>query len=183
MTAARSVAATLDDLPEPSRYATAIAHRIRGLLALAEGDREAAARWLSAAEQQLATLPIPFDLGRVRLELAELTEDPIPARQALEMLEALGARPTADRARRLLRRLGLRAAAPTQRRGANVLSAREAQVARLVALGLSNAEVAERLFISPRTVTTHLEKIYRRLGLAGRTALARYVLEREPPDT
>jgi DNA-binding CsgD family transcriptional regulator len=64
-----------------------------------------------------------------------------------------------------------------------VLSAREAQVARLVALGLSNAEVAERLFISPRTVTTHLEKIYRRLGLAGRTALARYVLEREPPDT
>jgi len=49
-----------------------------------------------------------------------------------------------------------------------------------VAQGLSNAEVAERLFISSRTVATHLHHIYRRLELPSRTALVRYVLEESP---
>jgi DNA-binding CsgD family transcriptional regulator len=60
------------------------------------------------------------------------------------------------------------------------LSAREEEVARLVAQGLSNAEVAQRLFISARTVTTHLQNIYRRLDLPSRAALIRYVLEELP---
>jgi DNA-binding CsgD family transcriptional regulator len=50
-------------------------------------------------------------------------------------------------------------------------------VARLVAQGLSNAEVGERLFISSRTVSTHLQHIYRRLGLPSRAALIRYILD------
>jgi DNA-binding NarL/FixJ family response regulator len=62
--------------------------------------------------------------------------------------------------------------------GASGLTTRQAEVARLVAEGLTNAEVAERLFISHRTVTTHLENIYRELGLGSRTALTRYVIER-----
>ena len=57
------------------------------------------------------------------------------------------------------------------------LSGREEEVARLVAQGLSNAEVGERLFISSRTVSTHLQHIYRRLELPSRAALIRYVLD------
>jgi DNA-binding NarL/FixJ family response regulator len=60
-----------------------------------------------------------------------------------------------------------------------VLSGREAEVARLVAEGLSNVAVAERLFISPRTVTSHLERIYRRLEIGSRAELTRYVRDRQ----
>ena len=90
--------------------------------------------------------------------------------------DRLGARPLQDRTRRLLRALGDR---PAPRRAASGdLSDRELQVVRLVARGLSNAEIAEHLFISPRTVTTHLQHIYRRLGLSSRTALIRWVMDR-----
>ena len=53
------------------------------------------------------------------------------------------------------------------------LTAREAEVLRLVAQGLSNAEVGERLFLSPRTVGQHLRSIYNKLGVDNRTAATR----------
>ena len=58
------------------------------------------------------------------------------------------------------------------------LSPRELEVAQHVAEGLTNADIGRKLFISPRTVTTHLVKIYEKLDLHSRTALTRYVLER-----
>ena len=57
------------------------------------------------------------------------------------------------------------------------LSAREADVLRLVAVGLSNAEVAERLYLSPRTVDTHLRSIYNKLGVSTRSAATRFAVE------
>ncbi len=57
------------------------------------------------------------------------------------------------------------------------LRPRELEVAVLVAEGLTSQEVADRLHISPRTVTTHLSNIYERLELPGRAALARYVVQ------
>jgi predicted ATPase/DNA-binding CsgD family transcriptional regulator len=57
------------------------------------------------------------------------------------------------------------------------LSAREAEVLRLVAMGLSNAEVAKKLFLSSRTVDWHLSSIYRKLGFHSRTEAARFAVE------
>ena len=57
------------------------------------------------------------------------------------------------------------------------LSAREVEVLRLVATGLSNAEVAEKLFLSSRTVEWYLSAIYRKLGLHSRTEAARFAAE------
>jgi DNA-binding NarL/FixJ family response regulator len=61
---------------------------------------------------------------------------------------------------------------------ASLLSAREAEVLVLVAEGLTNARVAERLYLSPRTVGQHLRSIYRKLGVPSRAAAAREAAER-----
>lgn len=58
------------------------------------------------------------------------------------------------------------------------LSARQLEVSRLVANGLTNAAIAETLGISPRTVTSHLDHIYGRLGIGSRAALTRWIVER-----
>lgn len=58
------------------------------------------------------------------------------------------------------------------------LSARQLEVSRLVANGLTNAAIAEALGISPRTVTSHLDHIYGRLGIGSRAALTRWIVER-----
>lgn len=57
------------------------------------------------------------------------------------------------------------------------LTRREAEVLRLVARGMNNAQVGEKLFISPRTVDTHLTSIYRKLGVSSRSAATRYALK------
>lgn len=56
------------------------------------------------------------------------------------------------------------------------LSLREVEVLRLLALGLTNAQIAERLVISPRTVNAHLRSIYSKLALTSRTAATRYAI-------
>jgi DNA-binding NarL/FixJ family response regulator len=78
------------------------------------------------------------------------------------LLRSLGAVPSRGRARRDT---------------GTPLSPRELEVARLVASGLTNAEVATELFVSPRTVTTHLDRIYTRLQLSSRVALTRYLAD------
>ena len=57
------------------------------------------------------------------------------------------------------------------------LTAREVEVLRLVAQGLKDTEVAERLIISPRTVHAHLVSIYSKLGITSRNAATRYAIE------
>ena len=61
--------------------------------------------------------------------------------------------------------------------GAAVLSERELEVLRLVALGHTNREIAKQLYISPRTVETHRANLQRKLGVSGRPELVRYALE------
>ena len=57
------------------------------------------------------------------------------------------------------------------------LSAREVQVLRLVAKGLTNEQVAEQLVISPRTVNTHLTSIFSKIQVSSRSAATRYTIE------
>jgi DNA-binding CsgD family transcriptional regulator len=71
-----------------------------------------------------------------------------------------------------------------ERRGDEMLTRREDQVAMLVAEGLSNAELAQRLFISPRTAAVHVSNILAKLGLSNRAELAAWVVRgRTDPPT
>ncbi|GIE29383.1 LuxR family transcriptional regulator [Actinoplanes italicus] len=94
-------------------------------------------------------------------------------RSAAATFDALGAAPWAERARAELRASGesLRRAGDD----AGSLTLQEQQIARLAADGLSNKEIAERLFLSPRTISTHLYRIYPKLGIKSRGELAQYV--------
>ena len=76
-----------------------------------------------------------------------------------------------ERAREELGRLGLRSTRTAA--GGTELTEAERRVADLVAAGLSNAEVAARLFMARRTVEAHLSRIYRKLGVRSRTQLLR----------
>ncbi|MGI8554013.1 MAG: response regulator transcription factor [Dehalococcoidia bacterium] len=127
---------------------------------------------------------MPFEVARTRLQWstvaagADPPEAAIPAHESLTVFERLGARLYVERTRRLLRELGVRVL-PLKRRQAATggLSARELDVARLVADDLTTPEIAARLVLSPRTVSAHLDRVYSRLGVNTRTALARYVVE------
>jgi DNA-binding NarL/FixJ family response regulator len=57
------------------------------------------------------------------------------------------------------------------------LTPREAEILRLVASGLSNAQVAEKLIISPRTVHAHVRSIYSKLGITSRSSATRYAID------
>jgi DNA-binding NarL/FixJ family response regulator len=59
------------------------------------------------------------------------------------------------------------------------LTAREVEVLRLVAQGLTDAQVAEQLIVSPRTVSTHLTSIYNKLGVNSRSAATRFAVEHQ----
>jgi two-component system, NarL family, response regulator NreC len=79
--------------------------------------------------------------------------------------------------------LGARLAAGTDAQGADDLSERERDVLRLIALGHTNAEVAEQLYISIRTVESHRAHIQQKLRLSSRAELVRYALERGMVET
>lgn len=65
--------------------------------------------------------------------------------------------------------------------GAANITPREYEVAELVSQGLTNRVIAERMFVSPRTVDGHLERLFRKLGLTNRTAIAVWVASAAPP--
>jgi DNA-binding NarL/FixJ family response regulator len=94
------------------------------------------------------------------------------AKAAIVAFEAAGAAHGTDAAAALLRSLGDRSR--VGRKHAGVLTDREQQVLRLVAQGLTNAEVAERLFISPKTAGNHVSSVLAKLGLRSRVEAAAY---------
>ncbi|GAA2675771.1 LuxR C-terminal-related transcriptional regulator [Actinoplanes palleronii] len=120
----------------------------------------------------------PFDRARLQLTYGaalrrafRITECRPLLRDAVATFDSLGVTPWADRARSELRATG-----ETRRRPIDALSLltpQEQQIAGLVAAGLSNREIGERLFLSPRTISTHLYRIYPKVNVSSRTELAR----------
>jgi DNA-binding CsgD family transcriptional regulator len=118
-----------------------------------------------------------FDLARVRLAYGErlrrrraMREARKELNAALEIFERLRARPWVDRACAELRATGQ----TKPRAGDNVLdrlTPQEFEIVSLAASGLTNKQIAERLFLSPRTVGGHLHRAFPKLGVATRAAL------------
>jgi DNA-binding CsgD family transcriptional regulator len=92
-------------------------------------------------------------------------------RSAQATLDLIGAVSWADQARAELRAAGERAASPAPT-ALSTLSAQELQIARLASQGLSNKEIGQRLYLSPRTVGSHLYRIFPKLGITSRVQLA-----------
>ena len=150
---------------------------LAGGVALLEGDADGLDRVLDSAPASM-----PMDLALMRLIGAEVIDGPPRVqwlREALDAWEAMGASLPADRARRLLREAGgpvprrrrQQAAVPEELAAAGV-TAREAEVLRLVGEGLPNAEIAQRLYVSVRTVEAHVSSLLAKLHARSRAHLA-----------
>ena len=97
------------------------------------------------------------------------------------LLETLGATGTADRRRMQLRTDGVGNVPSRPRASTRAnpfgLTNRQLEVARLIARGLTNAEIATRLFISPKTADHHVQHIYGKIGVSTRGAAALFAAE------
>jgi LuxR family maltose regulon positive regulatory protein len=153
-----------------------------GRIALAERDLDAASRAFEDAIDLYLRSVAPFEAAQARLELAGALAAQDRAAAGLEhalaaraTLDELGAERAAKHADKLVAQLGGRSAA-AKRAG---LTGREVEVLALVAEGLSNRRIAERLVVSEHTVHRHLANIYVRLGVSSRAAAVALAAERD----
>ena len=169
----------------PGPYLAAAAALAMGQVRLATGDGEGARTCLRAALAGFAGADLPMELACARLELANaaITEQPevalAEARAAFGGFERLRAARHVDAAAAVLRALGVRVT--TSMAGVGRLTNREAEVLGLVGHGLSNPEIADRLFISRKTVEHHVGNLLAKLGLRNRAEVARYAARTSIP--
>jgi len=187
----------LDDLPAARAHATraaalapgtgmatarAAAARAMALVALAEGDARRGADHALAAAEEAAKAGATLELARAQLVAgrAIVTTDRDAGIALLTAAGTQGAQcgapRVADEARLALRRAGVRVgqggARAAGNQGLGSLSAREREIAELVADGLTNREIGARLFLSEKTIETHLTRVFQKLGLRSRTQVA-----------
>lgn len=184
--AAARLESIADVLASPAIHAMALLSQ--GRVQMARGKE--AELPLVAALRQLRDGERPLLRGEIHLTLAEARRRDEPseaiteARAALAIFDRLGARRDAIRAVALLRALGVRVRADAARQGGRtgreleLLSRRESEVTALLAEGLSNLEIAARLFVSPKTVEHHVSSILGKLGLRTRAEVAAWAAQR-----
>jgi DNA-binding CsgD family transcriptional regulator len=176
---AADVARQLAECAEVHRsdYLVATAARAQGLVCLASGDGDPCA-CLSEALAGFSRAHLPMEVARTRFELAQALAGDRPevavaeARAALTAFERLDAARHVDAAASLLRSLGAKTA--SARPSGEVLTRREAEILDLLGHGLSNPEIADRLYISRKTVEHHVGNILAKLGLRSRGEAAAY---------
>jgi DNA-binding CsgD family transcriptional regulator/tetratricopeptide (TPR) repeat protein len=154
-------------------WALAMGARCRALLAAAHGDLAGAQIALAQALVAHDRLVEPFELGRTLLVQGNIQRRSRQKRTSRDSLERalglfrnLGASGWAAQVEAETQRLGLHPAAPDE------LSATEERVARLVAAGRTNREIASAMFVSVKAVEANLTRIYTKLAVRSRTELA-----------
>jgi DNA-binding CsgD family transcriptional regulator len=164
----------------PRPWTLAIAARSRALLEAARGDLAAAESSLLDARAYHERLDMPFELARTLLCLGRVQRrrnERKAARetlcQAVDVFERIDSELWAQRAREERDRIGVRRA-PTE------LTVSEERVAALAASGLTNREIAGKLFMSRRTVEANLARAYRKLGIRSRAELGAVMATRTP---
>jgi DNA-binding CsgD family transcriptional regulator len=160
------------------RLSVAALTRVRGRMESAAGRADAARSAFERGLAELSGLSVPFELALLELAFGQVLRRHGQRRAAVERLTAardrfagLGARPYVERCER---ELGASGPAPAKRHDVDPsrLTAQELAVARLVARGLSNRQVASELFVSVKTVQFHLTRIYAKLRVKSRVELA-----------
>ncbi|GHH63329.1 DNA-binding CsgD family transcriptional regulator/molybdopterin-guanine dinucleotide biosynthesis protein [Streptomyces umbrinus] len=166
----RSARALADDASPRLR---ALISRARGLLA----DPEDAEPHFRAALADPVLEHWPFERAQTLLDFAErlrrrrrIAEARGPLTEALEIFRRLGAHPWIERARAESRAAGL-GVTDTAPDALAELSPQQQQIIHLAARGLTNREIGERLFLSPRTVSSHLYRSFPKLGITARSQL------------
>jgi DNA-binding CsgD family transcriptional regulator len=156
--------------------------------ALAATDPASACGHLETALSAFVQAGIPYRAAQTRLMLARVLRQSdrdvagSEARAALSVFEDLGAGRDADAAASLLRDLGMKAAR-TGPKNIGRLTKREQEVLALLGEALSNPEIAERLYLSRKTVEHHVARILSKLGLRGRAEAAALAARGAPGDS
>jgi ATP/maltotriose-dependent transcriptional regulator MalT len=161
------------------RWVAALDLRTRGRVALDEGDLTGARRLLGEARAGLEAIGCDFDLSLCHLDLASVAKaqgrDPGPAIDtARRLLDAIPAPVYRERLGKIARDLGVKDFGPP---GLGRLTPREREVMALLAEGLTNRQIAERLVISEGTAIRHVSNIFGKLGVTNRAAATRVALD------
>jgi DNA-binding CsgD family transcriptional regulator len=173
--AVREVVQRLETLSATTTSPILRVHLLYARPLLAE-DADAERLFGDSLRQDLTRWPWP----RARIELAygtwlrrrrRLAESRVPLRSAVATFDAIGATEWARQARAGLRASGERSAAAAAEMSGSLLTTQEMQIARLAASGLSNREIGQQLYLSPRTIGSHLYRIFPKLGITARAQL------------
>jgi ATP/maltotriose-dependent transcriptional regulator MalT len=181
--AAAAARALAEHNPSVGSFAGAAAHA-EGLRAADGGALQAAVEAYTGTPRPLARASALEDSGWAENQTGGRRAARQLLEEALALYERCGATADAARVQGALRNLGCRRKAASgqarARSGWAALTESELPVVRLVATGLTNHEVAARLFLSPHTVDSHLRHAFTKLDVSSRVQLARLVMIHEP---